>query len=292
MTGSNATNITLLSDKLSLVMHHHLPTRVPVKLDLENWNCGSWEFFFEQLCYSYEVTKYTHGSSNDLAPSTLTPFTSKELKVDKIVLSWIFTTLSDALQARLVVERPKSAKEAWDLIIDIVKDNKQSRTIALKAELRLIRLGDLSMDAYFRMIESTATILTSLDSPINNEYVVHYALEGISRRPSNAQVKSWRPCFNFAKGTCRFEDGCKFVHDVNAKPSANSNSETNGNNTDELLVKLLGRLGLSNNLDTSTSNTTASKLNIISHASPAVYHTSTGLCPNHYAPIGCNNPYF
>ncbi|GJW42347.1 hypothetical protein Tco_0071146 [Tanacetum coccineum] len=117
MTRSDANVTVSLSKKLSLVTHHHLLTRVPVKLDLENWNYGS----------------------------TSTPFTLEELKFDKIVLSWIFSTLSDPLQARLVVERPKTTKEAWDLISDIVKDNKRLRTNALKAELRSIKLGDLSM---------------------------------------------------------------------------------------------------------------------------------------------------
>ncbi|GJT75482.1 hypothetical protein Tco_1042207 [Tanacetum coccineum] len=74
----------------------------------------------------------------------------------------IFITLSDPLQARLVVEHPKSAKEAWDLISDIVRDNKRSRINALKAELRSIKLGDLSMESYFCKIESIVTILTSL----------------------------------------------------------------------------------------------------------------------------------
>nr|GEV33828.1 hybrid signal transduction histidine kinase M [Tanacetum cinerariifolium] len=131
---------------------------------------------------SYEVNKYIHGLTNATGSSTLTPLTPKELKVDKIVLSWIFTTLSDALQARLVVARPKTAKEAWDLITDIVKDNKRSCTVALKAELRSIRLGDLSMEAYFGKIESIVTILTSLDSPVNDEDVVHCALEGLSNK--------------------------------------------------------------------------------------------------------------
>ncbi|GJZ37831.1 hypothetical protein Tco_0584022 [Tanacetum coccineum] len=85
-----------------------------------------------------------------------------------------FTTLSDTLQARLVVARPKSAKEAWGLISDIVKDNKRSPTNALKAELRSIKLGDQSMESYFQKIES---ILTSLDSHVNDEEDVHYALE-------------------------------------------------------------------------------------------------------------------
>ncbi|PWA86157.1 hypothetical protein CTI12_AA143700 [Artemisia annua] len=115
------------------------------------------------------------------------------------------------------------------------------------------------MEAYFRKVESLVTILTSLDSHVNDEDVVHYVLEGLlnkydqvcgimhhkdtfpdlktartmplteemrlkskalafpmdssysspmilmaelgtSRRPSNPQVKSWRPCYNFAKG--------------------------------------------------------------------------------------------
>ncbi|GJT87303.1 hypothetical protein Tco_1069020 [Tanacetum coccineum] len=62
---------------------------------------------------------------------------------------------------------------------DIVKDNKQSRTNALKAELRSIKLGDLSMEAQFTKNELIVTIITSLDSPVNDEDVVHYALEGL-----------------------------------------------------------------------------------------------------------------
>ena len=178
MTGSTNPPTVPLSEKLSAVTHHHLLTRVPVKLDLDNWNYGSWEFFFEQLCFSYEVDKFIHGAATE--SSTPTPLTPEEIKVDKIVLSWIFTTLSDSLQQRLVVARPKSAKEAWGLISDIVRDNKRSRTNALKAELRSVRLGDLTMEAYFGKIESIATLLASLESPINDEDLVHYALEGLT----------------------------------------------------------------------------------------------------------------
>ncbi|GKC82588.1 putative ribonuclease H-like domain-containing protein, partial [Tanacetum coccineum] len=123
--------------------------------------------------------------------------------------------------------------------------------------------------------ESLVTILQSLDCIVNDEDVIHYALEGLpekynqvcgymhyentfpdlktarslliteemglktkevalpadsfsqmvlmaqtgtNRRPSNPQVKSWRPCFNFAKGSCRFGSKCRYAHDPNAKP--------------------------------------------------------------------------
>ncbi|GJW21040.1 hybrid signal transduction histidine kinase M [Tanacetum coccineum] len=237
MTGSDvSTPNTLLSDKLSLVTHHHLLTRVPVKFDLDDWNYGSWKYFFEQLCSSYEVTKFIHDEPN----------------------------VTDPLQKRLVVARPATAKATWTLLTDIVKDNKRSRTFALKAELRYIKLGTLSMEAYFKKIDSIVNILTSLDARVNEEDVVHYALEGLSdtynqvcgymhwkdtfpdlkavrslliaeemrlksklltspmdssypmiflagssnnsRLSSTAQGKSWKPCFNFAKGNYRFGD--------------------------------------------------------------------------------------
>ncbi|GJW35986.1 hybrid signal transduction histidine kinase M [Tanacetum coccineum] len=169
----------LLLDKLSTVTHHHLFMRVLVKLDLENWNYASLEYFFGKLCQGYEVSKYIHGSSDATSISTSTPFTPKELKVDTVFLLWIFATISDTLQERLVMEHPQSAKEAWDLIIELVKDNKRSHTIALKAKLRSLTLGDMSIDTYFWKTGSIATILTSLGSPVTSEYVVTFALEGL-----------------------------------------------------------------------------------------------------------------
>nr|GFB00900.1 hypothetical protein [Tanacetum cinerariifolium] len=236
MTGLETTVTILLLDKLSLVTHHHLLTQVLVKLDLGNWNYGSREFFFEQLCYSYEVNKYIHSSNNETESSTTTPLTPKELKVDKIVLLWIFTTLSDTLQAKLVVTHPKSAKEAWGLISDIIK--------------------------------SIGIILTGLDSHVNGEDVVHYALEGY----------------------CRFGNGCKFVHDHNAKNGDTSGSKLlSTNNTDELLVKVLNKLGLNNSSnDNGKHNTSplASQSIVATPLSPPIaFHTNNPADPAYYPPI-------
>nr|GFB39960.1 hybrid signal transduction histidine kinase M [Tanacetum cinerariifolium] len=228
-TGSDNNPVIPLLDKLSTVTQHHLLTRVPVKLDIENWNFAS--------C---------------------------------VYVSKIFVKAK-----RLVVEHPQSAKEAWG---SNYRNNKRSRTIALNAELRSLKPDDLSIDAYFRKIELIATILTSLGSPISSEDVVTFTLEARSMltteemrlksmseslpidslssspmvlladsctncRPSNTQVKSWRPCYNFAKGSCRFGDSCKFVHDAQVKSRNNSGvSNSQGNNTNELFVNLLGQL--------------------------------------------------
>ncbi|GKA18268.1 ribonuclease H-like domain-containing protein [Tanacetum coccineum] len=225
---------------------------------------------------SYEVDKYLY--TPEITSSSLAPLTPEELKIDKIVLSWFLFTLFDSLRARLVVAHPRS------------------RTNALKAELRSIKLGDQSMESYFQKIDSLINILTSLGAHVNDEDVVHYAIEGLpktynqvcgymhwkdtfpdlkmarslliteemrlkskalalpvdssspmvlvaesgnNRRSSSMpQVKSSRPCFNYAKGTCRYGKSCRYVHDPNARPSnANKGSVTSGNSTNDLLTR-------------------------------------------------------
>nr|GEZ12866.1 hypothetical protein [Tanacetum cinerariifolium] len=217
----------------------------------------------EQLCESYDVAKYLRSPTTEFSESSLTPLTPEELKVDKIVLSWILFTLSDSLRARLVVARPKSAKEARSLLSEIVTDNKRSRTNALKAELR---------------------------ARVNDEDVVHYALEGlpdsynsvcgsrIRRTPfpiSNRYTpcKSWKPCFNFAKWTCRFGDSCRCVHDPNAMANnANKGSGTRTPSTHDMLHQLLAKLG---NLGVTcfVPNTT------VPTVAPVAYHTSPSHLP-------------
>ncbi|GKD84898.1 ribonuclease H-like domain-containing protein, partial [Tanacetum coccineum] len=66
--------------------------------------------------------------------------------------------------------------------------NKRTRALSLKAELRSLKLGDLSIDAYFRKIEFIATILKGLGSPLTNEDVVNIALDGFPTKYDNVYV--------------------------------------------------------------------------------------------------------
>ncbi|GJW03737.1 ribonuclease H-like domain-containing protein [Tanacetum coccineum] len=122
------------------------------------------------------------------------------------------------------------------------------------------------MESYLQKIDFIVTILTSLDSRVNDEDVVHYALEGLpdkynqmrlkskalalpmdssspmvlvaesstNSRSSRSKGKSLKPCFNFAKVFCRYGNSCRYAHDANARVSnankmnvAMSNNGTN-----------------------------------------------------------------
>nr|GEX59644.1 hybrid signal transduction histidine kinase M [Tanacetum cinerariifolium] len=184
MTATSTTSIILLLDKIMTITN--LTTLVPVKLEIDEMNYSSWVYFFKNLCKSHEILKHILGEPTDEATSSNpSPPTAEWLKIDSIVLSWIFMTLSKTLQQRLVVKDPQKAKEAWDLIALIFNDNKRTQSIALKAELRSLKLGDLSIDTYFHKIKPIDTIFTSLGSPISNDDAVSIVLEGLPDKCDN-----------------------------------------------------------------------------------------------------------
>ncbi|GJU09962.1 ribonuclease H-like domain-containing protein [Tanacetum coccineum] len=70
-------------------------------------------------------------------------------------------------------------KDACDIFWAIFQDNKRPRAMALKAELCNLKLEDLSIDEYFQKIESIVSVLNGLGSPLSNDDVVTFALEGL-----------------------------------------------------------------------------------------------------------------
>nr|GFB35743.1 hybrid signal transduction histidine kinase M [Tanacetum cinerariifolium] len=198
--------------------------------------------------------------------------------VDKIVLSWLLFTLSDSLRARLVVACPKTAKEAWALISDIVKDNKRSHANALKAELRFIKLEAQSMESYFQKIDSIDTFpdlktvrslliveemrlkSKALSLPVDSSSPMVLVTEArTNSRSSTSQGKPWKPCFNFAKGSCRYGDSCRYVHDANAR----------------------GNLGMHNGSNAIVPNNVTINPNVTvpNNAAPMAFHVSPAQCP-------------
>ncbi|GKG22661.1 hybrid signal transduction histidine kinase M, partial [Tanacetum coccineum] len=89
-------------------------------------------------------------------------------------------------------------------------------------DLKTIRSLLITEDMH---LKSTApSSLADLSSPM-----VLMAESGTNRRSSTTpQAKSWRPCFNFARGTCRFGDACRYVHDANEKLGPNPTDNNRG----------------------------------------------------------------
>ncbi|GKA50526.1 ribonuclease H-like domain-containing protein [Tanacetum coccineum] len=182
MTNDNPppTPALTLSDKLMAM--NHLTTFVPEKLDVDAMNYSSWVYYFSHLCHGYGILDHLVdpvASSSTTTPTDPPPKDAEWTKIDFIIRSWIFSTLAPSLRKRLVDLNPTTAKDAWTYIEAIFQDNKRPRAMALKAELRNLKLGDLSIDGYFQKIESIVSVLNGLGSPLSNDNVVTFALEGL-----------------------------------------------------------------------------------------------------------------
>ncbi|GKE31630.1 ribonuclease H-like domain-containing protein [Tanacetum coccineum] len=135
-------------------------------------NYSSWVYYFSHLCHGYGILDHLVdpvASSSTTTPTDPPPKDAEWTKIDFIIRSWIFSTLDPSLRKRLVDLNPTTAKDAWTYIEAIFQDNKRPRAMALKAELRNLKLGDLSI----------VTVLNGLGSPLSNDDVVTFALEGL-----------------------------------------------------------------------------------------------------------------
>ncbi|GJR75490.1 ribonuclease H-like domain-containing protein [Tanacetum coccineum] len=160
---------------------------------------------------------------------------------------------------------------------------------------------------------------------VNDEDVVHYALEGlldkydqvcgfIHHKDTFPDLKTARlmliteemrlkskslalPVDSFSSshmvllaelGSCRFGNGCKFVHDHNAKNGDTRGSKLIDNTMDDLLVKLLRKLGVSNSSSntgkTNTSNLASHPVVATPVSPPVAFHTNNPTGPVHYPP--------
>nr|GEY01887.1 hybrid signal transduction histidine kinase M [Tanacetum cinerariifolium] len=143
---------------------------------------SSWVFYFSNLCHVYGIFDHLVdpvASSSTVTPTDPPPKDAKWTKIDFIIRSLIFSTLAPSLRKRLVDLNPTTAKDAWTYIAGIFQDNKRPRAMALKAKLRNLKLGYLSIDWYFQKIESIVSILNGLGSPLSNDDVVTFVLEGL-----------------------------------------------------------------------------------------------------------------
>ncbi|PWA73498.1 hypothetical protein CTI12_AA260180 [Artemisia annua] len=181
------------------------------------------------------------------------------------------------LKAHIEGSSTSSTDPEWikqdDLVKDLFHDNKDARAITLDSDLRSIKLGNLTINAYCTKIRAMADQLAKLGEKVSDKNLVMYALNGLDARykgiarlichsqplptfenarnmllleesslqesavqGSNYDSSSSSPtvlmatktdskgthpktqslpqlCNHFNKGSCKFGDRCKFIHD-------------------------------------------------------------------------------
>ena len=147
---------------------------IPIRLDLDKMNYDVWRELFETHCLTFGVDDHLDGSS------VATPATEKTWKErDGLVKMWIYGTITDSLVETILT--PKStARDLWNTLENLFRDNKENRALQLENELRTITIGDLSVQEYCRKRKSLSDLLANVDSPVTDRQLFMHCLNGLN----------------------------------------------------------------------------------------------------------------
>ncbi|XP_073360448.1 uncharacterized protein [Aegilops tauschii subsp. strangulata] len=131
-----------------------IKTFVPITLDLEDSNYAKWRELFLVALGLYGLSAHILSENT---PSD-TSATSDWGRDDFTVLSWIYGLIS--LELFGIIMKPSStAKQIWDAIANLFRDNKKSRALALDAEFRNTAQGDMTISDYCAKLKSLSDAL-------------------------------------------------------------------------------------------------------------------------------------
>ncbi|XP_076923753.1 uncharacterized protein LOC143585986 [Bidens hawaiensis] len=101
------------------------------------------------------------------------------MKIDAVVLQWIYGTLSDDLLVR-VLDSESTAFEAWNRVQGIFLNNKGARAAALEHEFTNLSLKAMSsLEAYCQCLKELADQLADVDSLVSEQRRVLQLVRGL-----------------------------------------------------------------------------------------------------------------
>ncbi|XBI63497.1 hypothetical protein VPH35_043897 [Triticum aestivum] len=163
-----------------------IKTFVPITLDLHDSNYAKWRELFLVALGRYGLSNHVLSENTP----TDTSHTSDWGRDDFTVLSWIYGSIS--LELFGVIMKPGStAKQVWDAIANLFRDNKKSRALALDAEFRNTTQGDMTISAYCAKLKTLSDALDDVEQPVTDETLVLTLLRGLNEQYSH--LRSFLP---------------------------------------------------------------------------------------------------
>ncbi|XP_035834391.1 uncharacterized protein LOC118482863 [Helianthus annuus] len=136
---------------------------------------SAWVKLFQLHARGYEVLDHI----TEKPPPKEDPTYDQWMKIDAIVLQWIYGTLSKDYLLR-VLEAESTALEAWDRVKAIFLNNKGPRCAALQQKFINLKLSAMpSLEAYCQTLRDLAAQLTDVGNPINEQTLVLQLVRGL-----------------------------------------------------------------------------------------------------------------
>lgn len=179
---------SLTSPKTTTTIHPALTVPnitnfIKVTLDIEKGQYNTWSELFKIHARVYQVLDHI------IPPSPTDPQTTPSLKqtdpnlwlrLDAVVLQWIYGTISNDL-LNTIIERDSTAELAWNRLFDIFYDNKNSRALYLEQEFSRVTMEQFpDASSYCQHLKSLSDQLSNVGAPVSNERLVLQLVSGLT----------------------------------------------------------------------------------------------------------------
>ncbi|XP_022023880.1 uncharacterized protein LOC110924152 [Helianthus annuus] len=162
---------------------------IPITLEIKTDHYTTWAKLFHVHYHAYQVFDHleppappaataTASTADGKSPApTVDPYWSR---LDAIVWQRIYGTISTDL-LHTIISTGQTTYEAWTVVENQFKDNKNTRAVYLQQEFVNVRLENYpNMAAYCREVKLLSDQLTSVGSPIDNKRLVLLLLAGLT----------------------------------------------------------------------------------------------------------------
>ena len=170
---SEATAVAHLHSQACAVQN--IKNLIPIVLDLKSFHYSKW-CGYHLLALGWFSLK-DHVLSDESCSSD--PAWNR---MDCVVVSWIFNTISTELLDIIHAHDGVSARASWFGIEQQFLGNRESRALLLDAEFCNLNQGDLSVDDYCRKMKGMADSLADLGEPVSDRTLVLNVLRGLNER--------------------------------------------------------------------------------------------------------------
>jgi hypothetical protein len=154
---------------------------IKVTLSMEKGTYNTWSELFKIHARVFQVIDHIIPPSEPSAtPSLKTTDLSLWLRLDVVVLQWIYRTISEDL-LNTIIEHDSTAETAWNRLFNIFYDNKNSRALYLEQEFSQTRMEQFSdASSYCQHLKSLSDQLANVGTPISNERLVLQLISGLT----------------------------------------------------------------------------------------------------------------
>ena len=161
---------------LSQALNHALPVR------LDRTNFILWHAQMENVIYANGLEDFVDGTA--AAPpqhlpnsSALNPEFIQWRRKDRLILSWIYSSLSPELMSQIV--GMTTTASAWAALQTFYSSSSNARILQLRLQLQTIKKGGMLMMDYTLKVKNLADQLAAIQEKVSDRDLVLYLLAGL-----------------------------------------------------------------------------------------------------------------